>query len=85
MQTQIAPTIKPLAAIVDKKPVESPQGKPAVKVEKKPKFLRYNMTELQQSLQRKRASRTHLEARIKVLTEKIEAREKRLKELSPKQ
>ena len=86
MQAQTAPTTKPAVnAIAEKKAVVNPPVKTEPKAEKKPKYLRYGFAELQQSIQRKRARRTALEAAIKVLDQKIEHREKRLKDLTPRQ
>ena len=86
MQTQLAPAAKPVVnAIVDKKPVTNLPAKTESKPEKKPKYMKYGAQELALSLQRKRARKVALESALKILESKIEAREKRLKEISPKQ
>ena len=86
MQIQTVSATKPVMnTMAEKKPTTTQESKAETKAEKKPKFMKYGPSDLALSLQRKRARKAALEAAIKVLDAKIEAREKRLKEISPKQ
>lgn len=86
MQIQNTAAPKPLAnGAPAKSSIPTQQQKPDLRAVKKEKYLHLSFAELQQSIQRKKNRRTVLEAKLKVLNEKIELREKRLKEISTKQ
>ncbi len=86
MNVQTATVLKPPVNVaLAKSPISNQQPRPNIKVVKSDKYLHQSFAELQQSVQRKKMRRIELEAKLKVLNEKIEAREKRLKEITNKQ